>query len=180
MPSNIRPDIGSIRFDNGEPVLRTQNNGVVEVIRVIGVQVYTRFEGKPLRYVMEVPEGYKTDGATIPFFARCFLPKNLANNAGVVHDYLYQTPGMRDNLLLKLNLEPAKIDRRWVADHIFYALLRQVDLANYMKYEPRLAALVYNPVGVVRHCIFHWIGVPLGYMAIRVFGGLFYKNQSGE
>lgn len=180
MKNNLRPKINSIRFDDGEPVLRTHNNGVVEVMRTIRFQVCHKIGSQITCLYREVPEGYKTDGATIPFFARCFLPKNLANNAGVVHDYLYQTPAERDTMILKFDLAPAEVDRRWVADRIFLGLLRKVDLTKKREYKTNIAALVYNPVGVVRNCIFHWIGVPLGYMAIRLFGGIFYKKQSGE
>lgn len=41
-----------------------------------------------------IPDGYATDFASVPFFARGFIPKDgNYNQAAVVHDYLYNNTG---------------------------------------------------------------------------------------
>lgn len=68
-------------LQNGEGVWETHptENIIVEV-----------YNGKWWSRIA-VPPGFVCDGASIPLIGlfRTFLPKSRANNAGVIHDYLY-------------------------------------------------------------------------------------------
>lgn len=96
--------------------------------------------------MLTIPAGFICDGASIPLigFLRTFLPKSRANNAGVVHDYLYRRCGYytrsEADMIFRLLLEKEQFDSWWSGFK------------------------------------WHKIGVPLGYWAVRVFGGLFYKG----
>lgn len=59
-----------------------------------------------------IPAGFVSDGASIKPILRSIVSKYTATNAGIAHDYFYET---------------AAVDRR-TADKIFYLLLRQAEM----------------------------------------------------
>lgn len=118
-----------------------------------------------------MPVGFESDGASIPFFARSVCPKNLANNAGVVHDYLYQQTTARNELLTKMRVSVRREVRRKFCDKLFCRLLRQVDL-RLAADKPRTARFIAG----LRHRIWHWVGVPMAYLAVRAFGWRYFSQ----
>ena len=65
--------------------------------------------------VITVPRDQKTDLASVPWFARWFIPTWQGTaGASIVHDYLYQTGGEDDRFTKKQ------------ADRIFYEILEVV------------------------------------------------------
>jgi hypothetical protein len=41
-----------------------------------------------------IPRGFITDGSSIPWYARWLINRRRTRTAGLVHDYLYRTPGI--------------------------------------------------------------------------------------
>lgn len=80
---------------------------------------------------VEVPYGHLTDFASVPrFFWRIFPPFGVYSRAAVIHDYLYDT----------------KPTSRWMADAIFYEVMRELRVPRW------------------KRCLM--------WLAVRLFGGL--------
>ena len=66
-----------------------------------------------------VPEGYRTDFASVPLALWWIMPPaGQHSRAAILHDYLYDTPG---------------ICSRWFADALFREIMRELEVAKWRR-----------------------------------------------
>lgn len=85
-----------------------------------------------------VPEGYLTDGASVPrIFWNIVPPWGIYGQAAIVHDYLYQ------HLTIMVHGNPNKITRRY-ADKIFLEAMTVLEVPAYLKYPMYYAVSLFG------------------------------------
>lgn len=125
-------------------VTKTIDDGCAKLVQPL------LFYSKSLKRVIEVPDGFCTDGASVPRLPIVYLAVGgRAKRAAAVHDFLYQTHGTRTRRQADIVfLEGMKVDgiSLW-ARELMYAGVRVGGLGSWNDGPARYAALqrLQNP-----------------------------------